>query len=117
MSSANLPYLFTVTDRFSLPGRGLVIVPGIPWEGSPPIKRGAPLVLRTPLGDVIETSIRDLEFIRYMPGRVMNRAMPVLLPKDIHKFDIPIGTEVFLGQIGGQRSIRHPSGSGEPLDS
>ncbi|WAC18895.1 hypothetical protein OVA24_16815 [Luteolibacter sp. SL250] len=90
-------FLFTVTDRFSLDGRGVIIVPGIPWQGAPVVKKGDPLLLRTPLGEVIHTMVRDLERIRYLPEGKRNEATPILLPKEIHKFDIPIGTEVFLG--------------------
>jgi hypothetical protein len=91
------PYLFTVADRFSIADRGVILVPGIPWEGAPAVKKGDPLILRTPLGEMIETSVRDLEMITQRSGLARIRATPVLLPSDLHKFDIPIGTEVFLG--------------------
>jgi len=90
-------FLFTVEDRFSIEGRGVVIVPGIPWKGGPVVKKGDPLILRTPLGEIIETFVRDLEMISPRPGGVIFHSSPVLLPSDLHKFDIPIGTEVFLG--------------------
>jgi hypothetical protein len=50
-------YLFTITDRFSIEGRGVIVVPGIPWtSGTPIVRRGDPLILRTPLGDIIHYS-------------------------------------------------------------
>ena len=91
-------YLFTVTDRFSIPGRGTVVVPGIPHSlKEPPIRRGAPLILRTPLGDIVETYLRDIELISCRPGASRLEATPILL-SDLHKFDVPIGTEVYLRQ-------------------
>jgi len=104
MDLSNHPFLFTVTERFSITGRGVVIVPGIPWKGVPLVKRGDPLILRTPLADVIETSVGDVEMI-HGPGPGGIEAYPVLLPSTFHKFDIPIGTEVFLG-IAGQTCLK-----------
>ena len=90
-------FLFTVTDRFSIDGRGVIVVPGIPWaKGTPTVRKGDPLILRTPLGEVIPTTMRDIEMISYRPGAKILEATPILLPKELHKFDIPIGTEVFL---------------------
>lgn len=103
MSLPELPFLFTVTDRFPLDKRGLLMMPGLPYGNIPAVRRGDPLTLRTPLGDIIETSIKELEWIRYIPpeGRSdQNSSLLILLPKGIHKFDIPIGTEVFLGSNG-----------------
>lgn len=96
MRIADHLYLFTVADRFSITGRGTVVVPGIPHSLTDPvICRGAPLILRTPLGDIVETYLRDIEMISYRPGAKRLEATPILLP-DLHKFDIPIGTEVYL---------------------
>lgn len=90
-------YLFTITDRFSIEGRGVVVVPGIPWaKGTPVVRKGDALILRTPLGEIIRTRLQDIEMINYRPGAKRLEATPFSLPKDVHKFDIPIGTEVFL---------------------
>ena len=98
MSITDHLYLFTVSDRFSITGRGTVVVPGIPHSlREPIIRRGAALILRTPLGDIRETHLKDLEMISYRPGAKRLEATPILLP-DLHKFDIPIGTEVYLRQ-------------------
>ncbi|QIF00299.1 hypothetical protein [Roseimicrobium sp. ORNL1] len=92
-----LAYLFTVTDRFHIQGRGVVVVPGIPWtEGIPTVRKGDPLLLRTPLGEAIRTKIQELEMIHYQPDAKRLEATPISFPKDIHVFDIPIGTEVYL---------------------
>ncbi len=91
-------FLFAVVDRFNIAGRGTVVVPGIPHSFTDPvIRRGDPLILRTPLGDIIETYLRDIELINYRPGGKRLEATPILLP-DLHKFDIPIGTEVYFRQ-------------------
>lgn len=107
MTLSDFPYLFTIAERFSITGRGVVVVPGIPWNGVPVVKRGAPLILRTPLGEIIETSVKELEMINYKPGGERIKASPVLLPSELHKFDIPIGTEVFLG-IADQARPKEP---------
>jgi len=88
--------LFTVAERFQIEGRGCVLVPGIPCEpGFPSVDRGARIRLRTPTGREIDTFIRELEMIRYQkpPEKI---AAAVLLPHDITKEDVPIGTEVLL---------------------
>jgi hypothetical protein len=97
-------YLFTVTDRFDIEGRGVVVVPGIPWtKGAPTVRKGARLLLRTPLGEVIRTQIQELEMIHYQPDAKRLEATPVSLPKDIHVTDIPIGTEVYLDTISASQ--------------
>lgn len=45
----------------------------------------------------MDTFIRSIEMIRYRPEVPPDkRTIPILLPKEFHKFDVPIGTEVFL---------------------
>ena len=68
------------------------------------MRRGDPLILRTPLGEVIHTNLQDIELIRYMPGAKRLEATPISLPKTIHKFDIPIGTEVYLASDATAKS-------------
>ncbi|MDF1740467.1 MAG: hypothetical protein P1U86_15005 [Verrucomicrobiales bacterium] len=98
-------YLFTITDRFAIEGRGVVVVPGIPWtEGTPNVRKGEPLILRTPLGDIIETNLQDIEMISYRPGAKRLEATPFSLPKEIHKFDIPVGTEVYLAASANEQT-------------
>jgi len=97
MKMDNHTYLFTISDRFAISGRGMVVVPGIPWtEGTPKVRKGDSLILRTPLGDFIRTTLQDIEMINYRPNAKRLEASPISFPKDINKFDIPIGTEVFL---------------------
>jgi hypothetical protein len=90
-------YLFTIADRFDIEGRGVVVVPGIPWTtGTPTVRKGDHLLLRTPLGEIIRTKIQEIEMIHHQPYSKRLEATPFSLPKDIHVFDIPIGTEVYL---------------------
>ena len=93
-----MTYLFSVEDRFSIEGRGVILVPGIPRDpGLPVVRDGARIQLRKPDLTVVDTFIRSLEMIRYRPELPPDkRTIPILLPKDFHKFDVPIGTEVFL---------------------
>lgn len=89
-------HLFTVADRFQIEGRGCVLVPGLPTEpGSPNVRKGARIRLRTPEGKETDTFIKELEMIsfRKRPERI---CIPVLLPKDITKEDVPVGTAVLL---------------------
>ncbi len=89
-------HLFTVADRFQIEGRGCVLVPGLPTEpGSPNVVRGARIRLRTPEGKETDTLIKELELISYRK-RPEKICIPILLPSDITKDDVPIGTEVIL---------------------
>ncbi len=93
-----MTFLFTVEDRFTIEGRGVILTPGIPCQTNLPVVRdGARICLRRPDLSTTDTFIRSLEMIRYRPDVPSEkRTIPILLPKGFHKFDIPIGTEVFL---------------------
>ena len=91
-----MQHLFTVADRFQIEGRGCVLVPGLPTEpGSPDVVRGALIRLRRPDGREIDTCIKEIEMISYRK-RPEKICIPILLPKDVTKEDVPVGTEVFL---------------------
>ena len=95
-------HLFTVADRFQIEGRGCVLVPGLSTEqDSPSVPKGARIRLRTPAGKETDTFIKELEMISYRnkPEKI---CIPILLPKDITKEDVPVGTEVLLIEAGGQ---------------
>ena len=51
--------------------------------------------MRTPGGKVIDTFIEELEMISFRT-RPKKIPAPILLPKDLKKDDVPIGTEVWL---------------------
>jgi hypothetical protein len=91
---SRLPHLFTVTDRFQIENSGCVLFPGLSTKpGALPLRRGARIRLRTPEGREIDTFIKDLPMITYrkMPEKT---TAPVLLPGNLTKDDVPVGTEV-----------------------
>lgn len=91
-----MQHLFTVADRFQIEGRGCVLVPGLPTEPTSPIvPRGTRIRLRRPDGQETDTFIEAIELISYrkQPEKI---CIPILLPKDITKEDVPVGTEVLL---------------------
>lgn len=88
--------LFTVEDAFQITDRGCVLVPGPSTEeGSQPIQIGDRLCLRKPDGHSFETVIAGLEMIRRRPRPKVITA-PILLPRNVAKGDVPVGTEVWL---------------------
>ena len=82
--------LFTVTDRFLIQGRGLVLVPGILPVEDERFRAGDPLMLKRPDGLEIMTTIGGIDFLRPNP----NHVVPVML-KDLGKDDVAVGTEVW----------------------
>jgi hypothetical protein len=89
-------HLFTVVDRFQIEGRGCVLVPGLPCEpGDPIVKCGARIRLRTPVDGEFDTYVKGIEMISYRrkPEKI---AAPILLPQELTKDDVPLGTEVLL---------------------
>lgn len=88
--------LFTVEDAFQITGRGCVLVPGpSAEEGSQPIRIGDRVCLRKPDGHSFDTVIAGVEMIGRRPRPKVITA-PILLPRDVTKDDVPIGTEVWL---------------------
>lgn len=91
-------YLFSVEDRFSIKGLGIVLAPGIPdAKNLSNIRKGSRIQLRKPDLTTIDTFIKDLEMIRRSPDvHREDCGTGVLPPQGFHKFDIPLGTEVHL---------------------
>lgn len=88
--------LFTVEDAFQITGRGCVLVPGpLAEAGIQAIRIGDRLCLRKPDGDSFDTVIAGVEMIARRP-RPKRITTPILLPSDVTKGDVPIGTEVWL---------------------
>lgn len=83
-----------VEDTFQVTGRGLVLVPGLN-DTSPSVRVGDGITLKTPENKVIQSKIAGIEMIRYykIPKQKLR---PILLPKEIRKEDVPIGTYVHL---------------------
>ena len=82
----------TIQDVFQIDGRGCVVVPGVALDADPHVSIGDPAILRRPDGTEIQTSVAGIEMI-HTPDR---NAIPILLPKNVHKDDVPIGTELVI---------------------
>jgi len=88
--------LFVVEDAFQISGRGCVLVPGPSTEPcGPRVRVGDPIRLVKPDGQEIETLVRGVEMIHRRPLPKVITA-PILLPKEITKDQVPLGTQVFL---------------------
>jgi len=92
----NYTPLFVVEQSFQLAGRGCVLAPGPSIEpGATPVRVGDKIQLLLPSGARMETHIGGLEMIkRIVRPAVLTAA--VLLPPDISKDQVPVGTQVFL---------------------
>ena len=94
-------YLFTVTDTFVIRNRGIVLVPGFlptAHEQSFHVQIGDPIELYRPDGSQVMSLIKGIEMIN-APIHVLldpQRRFPILLPADLTKEDIQLGTEVWL---------------------
>ncbi|MBA3315376.1 MAG: hypothetical protein H0T47_19070 [Planctomycetaceae bacterium] len=85
--------LFVVEEVFDLSGRsGLTLVPGLTAD-SPQARVGDPIELRRPNGTSQRTRISAIESLTANVRRIH----PIVLPSEIEKQDVPIGTEVWQG--------------------
>lgn len=82
--------LFTVTDTFLIPDRGLVLVPGIAPVGDERFNVGDSLLLKRPDGIEALTTIGGLELLHPNP----NHEVTILL-SEFGKDVVPPGTEVW----------------------
>ena len=113
--------LFTVADRFQIAGRGCVLVPGLSAEaGSPVVRVGARIRLRTPDGRIIDSHVCGIEMINYL-RTPEQRTAPVLLPAALSRDDVPVGTRVFLVEsevpVSTVAHIFIAAAHGEPMRS
>ncbi|MCD6673764.1 MAG: hypothetical protein LT106_13020 [Burkholderiaceae bacterium] len=93
--------LFTVADAFQIKGRGCVLAPGPSAEpGTTPIHIGDAIRLIFPDGGSVDTQIRGLEMINFRK-RPEVITVPILLPSDLKKDDVPPGTQVYLLRRAG----------------
>ena len=88
--------LSKVEDVFEIEGRGCVLVPGI--SDSVPkdvvIRRADPIELRKPDGSVVQTRIEAVEMVDCLDRT--KSSVAVVLPLEVSKRDIPVGTEIWL---------------------
>jgi len=87
--------LFTVEDVFYISGRGCVLSV-VPSGPDFKIKPSDHIQLRTPEGRVFDSHIASIEFLygTDTDGKRHCR-MAIMLPREIEKYDVPRGTEVW----------------------
>jgi hypothetical protein len=83
--------LLTVTEVFTIKGRGIVLLPELRPEAEERFRPGDALKLRKPDGKECFTRIGGLEFLKPLTGR----CQLVVLLYEFAKEGIPIGTEVW----------------------
>lgn len=92
----NTQPLFVVEQTCDLSGRGCVLAPGPSIEeGAQPVRAGDPIRLVLPMGGTIDTHIKSLGWLKRLVRPAVLTA-PMLLPKEITKGQVPVGTKVFL---------------------
>ena len=83
--------LFTVTETFTIQGRGVVLLPELKPIEQERFKVGDPLLLKRPDGVEDRVSIAGLELLKPLKGR----CELVVMLSGKEKSEIPIGTEVW----------------------
>ena len=93
-----MEFLFEVGEVFEIEGRGILLAIGIGLNSmGNSIRGGAPISLHRPDGTIVETTIADLPMICYLPETPQSdRMVPLALPRDISKCEVPIGTRVYV---------------------
>ena len=87
-----LSYLSSVEDTFAITGRGVVLVPGVPrGEKKYFVRVGDSLEIRKPDGQRLLTRVAGIEMCS-PPSKI---GIPLLLPRDVQKEDVPIGSELW----------------------
>jgi hypothetical protein len=85
-------FLFTVDDVFDIGRRYVIPTPGVPVSVRG-IRNGLSIELRRPDGTVLRTEIASVEMLDpYDPKRPTQIAF-----QGITKQDVPIGTEIWMG--------------------
>ena len=93
-------FLFTVEDVFEISGRGVIPTPGVPISIQG-IRNGLTVELRRPDGTKLETVVADIVMVSpYDP----ERPIPIGL-RGITKQDVPIGTEIWMGDEAQLKSV------------
>jgi hypothetical protein len=100
ISSMAMRLILTVEEVFDIAGRGLVLTPKIPENLGFAIRPKDPVQLRTPQGRTLETYIACFSSGRPRGGG--HRFYCIVLPPDLPKSDVPIGTEVWYLSSGGE---------------
>ena len=98
VSSMAMKLLFVVEHAFQITGRGCVLEPGpAAATGGPAVKVGSAIRLELGDGSVRDTYVKGIEMLNYrLRPRLAVLTVPILLPNDLKKEDVPPGTRVFL---------------------
>lgn len=91
-------FLCEITDVFSISGRGCVMFPGIPLGSPLRVQINAPIRLIRPDGSELVTRVAGIEMI----STSQPHPTPLLLPKEIDKSQVPLGTKVYLEGDGAR---------------
>jgi hypothetical protein len=83
--------LFVVEDTFAIPGRGLLLTPGIIPGGKVILRAGDRIRMRRPDGKTTDSTISSNECLMSAPH---NNAS-YLVFNELTKDDVPIGTEIW----------------------
>ena len=82
--------LFTVSDRFTVIGRGIVLIPGLKPISEQRFKVGDKIRLKRPDGTDVIVVIAGLELPVPNPENEV-----LILLREFGKEDVPVGTEVW----------------------
>lgn len=87
--------LCKVQDVFEISGRGCILTPGFSETAAANLQIRAkdPIQLRRADGSMVRTHIHAVEIL---DGPNRRWCVPVLLPPEFTKSDVPIGTEIWL---------------------
>ncbi|WP_170156660.1 hypothetical protein [Roseateles depolymerans] len=90
--------LFVVEHAFQIAGGGCVLAPGpAAGTGGRVMKVGSAIRLELDDGTVRDTYVNGIEMLHYgSRPRPTVLTVPILLPNDLKKDDVPPGTRVFL---------------------
>ena len=88
--------LFEIENVFDIDGRGCVLVPGIPERFRSTVKTGSRILIVTPQGEHLRTSIADFEMVSR--GRVRAHA-PFAVHRTVRKSHLPVGSKVYLPEV------------------
>ena len=89
--------LFTVTEAFTVPGRGVILLPELTFAGDEKFRVGESLRLRFADGTEELVQIGGLEFLKPSSGN----CLPVIMLRGKSKEDVPVGTEVWAIEKSG----------------
>ena len=90
LSYSEVRLLFTVTETFTVSGRGVVLLPELTFVGEEKFSVGEPLRLRRPDGAEEVVPIGGLEFLKYY-----GKCQGAIMLSGKGKEDVPVGTEVW----------------------